>query len=406
MSQLSAADARRYLAFITILFLIWGVMATAFGAISPNLQREFALDDARLSWAPAVLATGSALGALWGGTLGGALKLRRVILGCLTLGAGGLALMAAAPSWALYLLGVFLMTLLVTASVTLCNALLTRLGPPERRTAVFGRAQASYMFGAVVGPLAAAALLWGEAGGNPQEAGGWRLVYGACLLALGALLVWGWLRLASLSQAGVRLEAKGGFSAYGHVLRDPRLRWVLLAAALGGGILESAHAAFATLHAAKGIGLGDDAGRMAYTAFTLGMFLSRLGISMSGGKARPEDLLAAAGGLAAVSALALTAAQGQALATGANFGLGLAAGASFPLIMLLGSGWRPDLVDAMTGAVILASSASYQIASLSLGALGDAYGLRAAYGLVAAGGGLWLLVCLRLRALSLRREAA
>lgn len=397
--QFSEADSRRYLTFVSVFFLIWGVMATVFGAISPNLQREFALDDVRLAYAPAVLATGSALGALLGGALGGALRLRRVILGFATAGLAGVALMVLASSWGVYLLGVFTMTLLCTVSVTLCNALLTRLGPPERRTAVFGRAQAIYMFGAAIGPLIAAALLWG----NPE---GWRLIYGLCLLALAGALTWAWMRLASLSQAGVRLETKGGFSGYLHVLGDSGLRWMLFSAFLGGGILELTHAAFATLHAVKAVGLTEDAGRLVYAAFTLGMLLSRLGVSMTGGRARPETLLLGAGALAAASALLLMAAQGQSLAMSANFGLGLAAGASFPLAMLLAANWRPDLIDATTGAMILAGSGGYQIFSLTLGALGDAYGIGAAYWLIPAGAGLWLLVCLRLKALlSAKQEA-
>ncbi len=393
MAHLSEAEARRYLTFISVLFLIWGVVATIFGAISPNLLREFALDDARLSYAPACLAGGGALGALWGGALGGALRLRRVILGFLTAGLCAVALMVLAPVWPVYLLGVFLTTLLFSVSITLCNGLLTKIAAPERRTAVFGRAQAVYTFGAAIGPLVAAGLLWRD----PEA---WRLIYVLCGLAMAGLLVWAWTRLASLSQAGVRLESKGGFAAYGDVLRDPGLRWMLLASALGGGILELTHAAFSTLHAVKALDLSDTAGRVVYTAFTVGMFLSRLGVSTTGGRFRPEALLTAAAVLASASALLLMAAQGQTVALLANFGLGLAAGASFPLTMLMASARRPDLVDATTGAMILAGSAGYQAASLTLGALGEAYGLKSAYWLVAVGAGLWLLVCLRLRRMS------
>ncbi|MDD2867081.1 sugar MFS transporter [Neomegalonema sp.] len=392
MAHLSEAEARRYLTFISVLFLIWGVMATVFGAISPNLLREFALDDARLSYAPACLAAGGAVGALWGGALGGALRLRRVILGFLTLGLGAVALMALAPAWPAYLAGAFLMMMLFTVSITLCNGLLTKIAAPERRTAVFGRAQAVYTFGAAVGPLIAAGLLWRD----PEA---WRLIYALCGLALVGLLAWAWTRLASLSQAGVRLESRGGFAAYGDVLRDSGLRWMLLAAILGGGILELTHAAFSTLHAVKAVGLSDTAGRVVYTAFTVGMFIARLAISTTGGRLRPETLLTAAGALASASALLLMAAQGQSLATFANFGLGLAAGAAFPLTMLMASARRPDLVDASVGAMILASSAGYQAASLTLGALGDAWGLKSAYWLVAVGAVLWFLVALKLRRL-------
>ena len=391
--SLSEAESRRYLLFISLLFLIWGVMATVFGAISPTLQREFALDDVRLAYAPASFAAGGAAGALWGGALGGALRLRRVILGFATAGLAGLALMATAPSWPAYLLGLFLMALLFTAAITLCNGLLTRLGPSEKRTASFGRAQAIYAFGAAVGPLVAAWLLWRD----PED---WRSVYGVCAVSVGLLLIWAWMRLASLSEAGVRLKKRGGFAAYGEVLRDSGLRWLLLAAILGGGILELTHAAFSTLHAVKAVGLAETPARLVYTAFTIGMFASRLSFSLIGDRARPETLLASAGVLGLAAAALLMGAQSWSLAMAANLGLGLAAGVAFPLTMLMASRRRPDLADAAAGALILASSAGYQIFSLTLGALGDAFGLRAAYWLIAVGAALWLAVGLKLRRLA------
>jgi MFS transporter, FHS family, glucose/mannose:H+ symporter len=143
---------RASLVAIAAIFFVMGVLASAYGPLLEHLARRF---DVTLAVAGGVLSThfaGALAGVLVSMRALQHLSSRSFVLGALAIIAVGCAGVALAPSWAAFLVSVFVLGFGWGASDIGCNQLVAHSGG-ARRTAVLNALNGTFGVGAVAGPI-------------------------------------------------------------------------------------------------------------------------------------------------------------------------------------------------------------------------------------------------------------
>jgi MFS family permease len=311
--------------------------------------------------------------ALAGGSVAAGLASRRVeaatsrrglvLIGVAGMGAGAVAL-GAAPALPATLAASLVMGLCGTLTLVGAQAALADQHG-ERRAVALGEANVAASLGALSVPLVVGA---GEAAGL-----GWRLAV-ATGAAIGALLVW------RVRATGVREPAAtAGAHDAGPLSARARVGLILVFCVV---CAEWSVSFWGATFADDVVGLSTDAAVTLSSAFFAAMLAGRLAGSALARRFSAERLVAAALAVALGGFPVLWLAQG---AVGAGTGLvlvGLGIGSLFPMCLAITLAAAPGLTTLASGRAVTAGSAAILLAPLVLGQVGDAGGLRLAFGLV------------------------
>lgn len=384
----------------------WGIFGALLGAVTPNLRAQMGVSFQQIGWLMALWSAGGAVGSLLGGSIAKRFPPQRLLLGYTVLVFGGLAGVLWAPSFGW--LAFFMATIATfeTALFTLGHGLLAEMSDePELRTRIISLVDVAYSLGSVLSPLLVAAVLLF----SPQ----WRAPYAAFgVLVLGMLA----MTLQRSRLRGVRFrvladatEARpvGQPLGYAGLLRQPLVRWVLLAGVCS-GLTEWGQYFWFVSFATESLGLHEQSARLALGFLMAGMVVGRVWQAFGHSRWTLEQKIFRLGALAAVALAALwfsPAGASFAWLALCNFAAGLGVSVAFPI--LLGSALRgfPQEAPRLSALLMIAFTVGAQLAALLMGELAETFGLRVAYATlvlaaVAFVGCVWQLGRLRARALA------
>ena len=265
------AIPRRWL-LLTLLTVAYGMGAFGILGVSPlapSLVDGFRLSRLDVAFIVPSVYLGGLFFSLPAGHLADRWGVRPTFLGGLTLGAGGLALAAAAPRFSMFLGCLFLAGVGWSVVNPVLGKAIVDLFPVRERGIAMGIKQMGLTVGGVISALTlppiAAAL-------------GWRAAVAACALVMGAPALVSWPLLAPLAIR--RPAAPGGTNApegnWWWLRRPPLL--VLFGAGVALGMVQSAVLAYLPLYGVQGLGFTAVAAGALVAAAQAGGAAARLGL--------------------------------------------------------------------------------------------------------------------------------
>lgn len=374
--------------------VLWGVFGALLGAVTPNLRAQMGFSFDQIGWLMALWTSGGALGSFLGGAVAKRFAPQRLLStysGLVLLALMGVLL---APGFATLALALVLIAVFETALFTLGHGLLAEISDdPEERTRVISLVDVGYSAGSIVSPLLVSSVLlftpW------------WRAPYAV----FGVLAITLWcLTQQRRRLARVRFrqheehQADAAPQGYLYLLRQPLVRSVCIAG-LFSGLVEWGQYFWFVSYASAGLGLHEQAARLALGGLMVGMTTGRIWQAFWHSRWTMGQKLQRLSWLAAVALAALACVpQGVSLLAlgGLNFLAGLGVSVGFPI--LLGSALRGFASQAprLSALLMVSFTLGSQVAALLLGYLAEHAGLRAAYAALALGGlvlcvGVWNL---------------
>lgn len=365
--------------------LIWGIFGALLGAVTPNLREQMGFSFDQVGWLMALWTSGGAAGSLLGGAIAKRFLPRRLLrtyAGAVMLALMGLLM---APGFVSLALCMVLIAVFETALFTLGHGLLSEISDDaEERTRIISLVDVSYSTGTILSPLLVSAVLlltpWWRA---PYA------VFGVLALSLWIMT----LQKHRLQSAAFRVHHDDDVvlasvqQGYGHLLRQPLVRRVC-AAGVFSGFVEWGQYFWFVSYASLGLGMGDQAARLALGFFMTGMTTGRLWQAFVHSRWRMEQKLM---GLSVLCALALL---GMALLptkvgfwplAALNFLAGLGVSVGFPI--LLGSALQgfPAQAPRLSAILMITFTVGSQLAALLLGYLAEIWSLRGVYVVLALG---------------------
>lgn len=376
-----------YVAWVILYCAVsWGIFGALLGAITPNLRAQMGVSFQQVGWLMAFWSAGGAIGSLLGGSIAKRFPPYRLLVtySALVLLALAGVLLAERFVW----LAFFMVTIATfeTALFTLGHGLLAEMSDdPEQRTRIISLVDVSYSLGTVLSPLmVAAVVLYTPSWRGPYA------VFG--LLAVGLMVLT--LQRHRLRRVRFRTdtqhaEATGAQPTpplgYGKLLRQPLVRWVLLAGVCS-GLTEWGQYFWFVSFATEALGVHEQGARLALGFLMAGMVAGRVWQAFLPSRLSMEQKIRRLGWLAAAALLSLwltPAGAPFAWLALCNFAAGLGVSVAFPI--LLGSALRQFAHEAprLSALLMIAFAGGAQLAALVMGALADAWGLRVAYATLA-----------------------
>jgi predicted MFS family arabinose efflux permease len=358
----------------------WGIFGALLGAVTPNLRAQMGVSFQQIGWLMALWSAGGAAGSLLGGAIAKRFPPQKLLLGYTVLVVGGLVGVLWAPSFGW--LAFFMATIATfeTALFTLGHGLLAEMSDePELRTRIISLVDVAYSLGSVLSPLLVAAVLLF----SPQ----WRAPYAVFGVLALVMLV---MTLQRSRLRGVRFQVHADATeprasrrplGYAGLLRQPLVRWVLLAGVCS-GLTEWGQYFWFVSFATESLGLHEQSARLALGFLMAGMVVGRVWQAFGHSRWSLEQKIFRLGTLASAALAALwfspTGAPFVWLAL-CNFAAGLGVSVAFPI--LLGSALRgfPQEAPRLSALLMIAFTVGAQLAALLMGELAESLGLRVAY---------------------------
>jgi predicted MFS family arabinose efflux permease len=376
----------------------WGIFGALLGAVTPNLRAQMGVSFEQVGWLMALWSAGGAVGSVLGGSIAKRFAPQRLLVAYSLLVVLALVGVLLAQSFAWLAFFMVSIATFETALFTLGHGLLAELSDePEQRTRIISLVDVAYSGGTVLSPLLVAAVFTF----SPL----WRAPYVAFGALALALLV---LTLQRRQLAAVRFRthddhpdtAQPPATALGYagLLRQPLVRWVLVAGVCS-GLCEWGQYFWFVSFATEALGLHGQSARLALGFLMAGMVTGRIGQAFWHSPWSMEQKILGLGTLAAVAlaALWLTPAGAPfAWVALCNFAAGLGVSVAFPI--LLGSALRgfPHEAPRLSALLMISFTVGAQLAALLVGNLAGTFGLRAAYATLVVAGMAFVLCVWRL----------
>jgi fucose permease len=372
---------RRALIASFVLYAVFGLPDGVFGTVWPNLRDDFDRTDSSLGLLILATAVGYAIGSVSAGHLSERFGTGRVLPVAMTVAAGALGLVAAAPGWWFAMLGYALLGTgwgFADASVNAWMALTQ--GPRQ-----MGMLHASYGVGAFLGPLLATSFV---AGGTA-----WRAPYVACM-ALTVIAVITLIRARPGFVAATTTQEiadRAGTAPGSNQLLILMVTWFSIYVGI-----EVALGSWSYTLLTESRGFSDVAAGILTASFWGGLMAGRFVLAAAGHRLHPEQTLR----ISTVTALFATA-----ILWADPLGVG---GLTLPLIGFTLSAMFPVVMGRTAvylGEERATRAVGYQIGATSIGftalpsligLLSDRHGVGVAAPVVLAGiivmGGIWMMI--------------
>lgn len=391
-----------YVAWIILYCAVtWGVFGALLGAVTPNLRAQMGVSFQQVGWLMAIWSAGGVVGSLLGGAIAKRFaprRLLRVYTLAVMLAVGGVL---AAPSFGWLAACMVAVATFETALFTLGHGLLAEMSDdPEQRTRIISLVDVGYSTGSVLSPLLAAAAL----AAHPS----WRspyVVFAVMALVLLALTLHRrHLRTVRFRADHAPAEAAPGDRqplaplGYAGLLRQPLVRWVLLAG-LCSGLSEWGQYFWFVSFATEALGQHEQAARLALGFLMAGMVTGRIWQAFIHSRWSMEEKIQGLGALAAVALAGVWLSPAGApfvwLAL-CNYLTGLGVSVGFPILLGIALRGFPQEAPRLSALLMIVFSAGAQIAAVLMGELAEQVGLRLAYAVLVAAAAGFVLCAWRL----------
>lgn len=374
-----------YVAWVILYCAVtWGIFGALLGAVTPNLRAQMGVSFQQVGWLMAIWSAGGAVGSLLGGAIAKGFPPRRLLRAYTAAVMVAVVGVLLAPSFAWLAFFMVAVATFETALFTLGHGLLAEMSDdPEQRARIISLVDVGYSTGSVLSPLLAAATL----ALDPS----WRSPY----LAFAALaLVLMLLTLPRGPLRSVQFQADHAPDAsaapgtagsaplgYAGLLRQPLVRWVLLAG-LCSGLSEWGQYFWFVSFATEALGQHEQTARLALGFLMAGMVTGRVWQAFVHSRWRMEQKIQGLGLLAALALAGVWLSPADApfawLAL-CNFLTGLGVSVGFPILLGIALRSFPQEAPRLSALLMIVFSAGAQIAALLMGELAEHFGLRAAY---------------------------
>lgn len=361
--------------------LTWGIFGALLGAVTPNLRAQMGVSFQQMGWLMAIWSAGGAVGSLLGGAIAKRFPPRRLLRAYTAAVVVALVGVLLAPSFGW--LAFFMVTIATfeTALFTVGHGLLAEMSDePEQRARIISLVDVGYSLGTLCSPLMAAAVL----AANPSWRGPY-LVFGFMALVMLVLT----LQRRYLREVAFRPDHAHGVSAgvsrqpldYAGLLRQPLVRWVLIAGVCS-GLAEWGQYFWFVSFATDALGEHDQTARLALGFLMAGMVTGRIWQAFVHSRWTMEQKIQ---GLGALAALALT---GVWLSPAdppfvwlalCNYFTGLGVSVGFPILLGIALRGFPQEAPRLSALLMISFTGGAQIAALLMGEIAEHAGLRAAY---------------------------
>ncbi len=397
-SPLAVLRGLPYVAWIILYCaLTWGVFGALLGAVTPNLRAQMGVSFQQIGWLMAIWSAGGAVGSLLGGAIAKRFPPRRLLRAYTAAVMAAVAGVLWAPSFGWLAFFMVAVATFETALFTLGHGLLAELSDePEQRTRIISLVDVGYSTGSLLSPLMAAAAL----AVHPS----WRSPYVVfALLALVLLMLA--LQRRHLQAVQFRPDHPHDAAAatdtpgraplgYAGLLRQPLVRWVLLAG-LCSGLSEWGQYFWFVSFATEALGQHEQTARLALGFLMAGMVTGRIWQAFVHSRWSMEQKIQGLGALAALALAGVWLSPADPpfvwLAV-CNFFTGLGVSVGFPILLGIALRGFPQEAPRLSALLMIVFSAGAQIAAVLMGQMAEQWGLRAAYAvLVAAAAGF--VVC-------------
>jgi predicted MFS family arabinose efflux permease len=389
-SPLAVLRGLPYVAWVILYCAVtWGIFGALLGAVTPNLRAQMGVSFQQVGWLMAIWSAGGAVGSLMGGAIAKRFPPRRLLRAYTAAVMVAVVGVLLAPSFAWLAFFMVAVATFETALFTLGHGLLAEMSDdPEQRARTISLVDVGYSTGSVLSPLLAAATL----ALDPS----WRSPYLAfAALALVLLLLTlprGPLRSVQfradhLPEASARPGTPGSAPlGYAGLLRQPLVRWVLLAG-LCSGLSEWGQYFWFVSFATEALGQHEQTARLALGFLMAGMVTGRVWQAFVHSRWSMEQKIQGLGLLAALALSGVWLSPADApfawLAL-CNFLTGLGVSVGFPILLGIALRSFPQEAPRLSALLMIVFSAGAQIAALLMGELAEQFGLRAAYAVLVA----------------------
>ncbi len=396
-----------YVAWVILYCAVtWGVFGALLGAVTPNLRAQMGISFQQIGWLMAIWSAGGAVGSLLGGAIAKRFAPRRLLRLYTAAVMGAVAGVLWAPSFAWLAAFMVAVATFETALFTLGHGLLAELSDdPEQRTRIISLVDVGYSTGSVLSPLMAAAALALQ----PS----WRSPYVVFSLLALALMLLTWPRRpmrhvqfrahpAPVAQPG-RPEHQSLAAqplGYAGLLRQPLVRWVLIAG-LCSGLAEWGQYFWFVSFASEALGQHQQAARLALGFLMAGMVTGRIWQAFVHSRWRMEQKIVGLGVLAALALSGVWFSPSQApfawLAL-CNYLTGLGVSVGFPILLGMALRGFPQEAPRLSALLMIVFSAGAQIAAVLMGEIAEQWGLRVAYAVLVVAAWAFVWCAWRLKA--------
>jgi predicted MFS family arabinose efflux permease len=374
-----------YVAWVILYCAVtWGIFGALLGAVTPNLRAQMGVSFQQVGWLMAIWSAGGAVGSLLGGAIAKRFPPRRLLRAYTAAVMVAVVGVLLAPSFAWLAFFMVAVATFETALFTLGHGLLAEMSDdPEQRARIISLVDVGYSTGSVLSPLLAAATL----ALDPS----WRSPYLA-FAALALVLLLLTLPRGPLRSVQFRADHVPDASAapgtagsaplgYAGLLRQPLVRWVLLAG-LCSGLSEWGQYFWFVSFATEALGQHEQTARLALGFLMAGMVTGRVWQAFVHSRWRMEQKIQGLGLLAALALAGVWLSPADApfawLAL-CNFLTGLGVSVGFPILLGIALRSFPQEAPRLSALLMIVFSAGAQIAALLMGELAEQFGLRAAY---------------------------
>ena len=374
-----------YVAWVILYCAVtWGIFGALLGAVTPNLRAQMGVSFQQVGWLMAIWSAGGAVGSLLGGAIAKRFPPRRLLRAYTAAVMVAVVGVLLAPSFVWLAVFMVAVATFETALFTLGHGLLAEMSDdPEQRARIISLVDVGYSTGSVISPLLAAATL----ALDPS----WRSPYLA-FAALALVLLLLTLPRGPLRSVQFRADHAPDASAapgtagsaplgYAGLLRQPLVRWVLLAG-LCSGLSEWGQYFWFVSFATDALGQHEQTARLALGFLMAGMISGRVWQAFVHSRWRMEQKIQGLGLLAALALAGVWLSPADApfawLAL-CNFLTGLGVSVGFPILLGIALRSFPQEAPRLSALLMIVFSAGAQIAALLMGELAEHFGLRAAY---------------------------
>jgi fucose permease len=388
-----------YLAWVMLYCAVtWGLFGVTLGLVTPNLRAQLHLRYEDMGLLMALWATASVVGSLLGGMVAHRHPPRRLFLGYATLATGLLVLLSQAQTFGVLMVSFVLIAMAESALFTLGHGVLASLSTDaELRTRIIGLVDVGYSLGTLLAPLWVSAWF----AHNPE----WRGPYTGFVVLMAVL---GLLFSPSAPYRTLNLHAAdhgtnhpateaapppAAAGGYGFLLRQPVVRFGLLAAALI-GFVEWGQNFWLVSYVQQGLEWGETLARQAVFALMGGMLAGRIWQTFVPSRWTMAQKIRHLGSLCVLGLLAQNGAGwlgqlapawqgvGQAGVVVASLAVGLGVSVAFPILLGTLVHAQPQHASRLSALTMIAICLGAALASQSIGRLADLWGMDSAFALL------------------------
>lgn len=366
--------------------LTWGIFGALLGAVTPNLRAQMGVSFQQMGWLMAVWSAGGAVGSLLGGAIAKRFpprRLLRIYTAAVVMSLVGVLL---APGFVWLAVCMVTIATFETALFTVGHGLLAEISDdPEQRARTISLVDVAYSLGTMFSPLMAAVVL----AANPSWRGPY-VVFGLMAVVMLALT----LQRRRLRDVAFRTDQAHTASTgqqrppldYAGLLRQPLVRWVLLAGVCS-GLSEWGQYFWFVSFATDALGEHEQTARLALGFLMAGMVTGRIWQAFVHSRWRMEQKILGLGALAALAITGVWLSPAEPpfvwLAL-CNYLTGLGVSVGFPILLGIALRGFPQEAPRLSALLMIAFTIGAQIAALLMGELAENLGMRAAYAVLVA----------------------